>query len=161
MQKIIATCPCPKKHSQNNSRKLYSLVPALFIALIPKCPFCILTYTSAITICSSKSLGSYAPHWTSWISIAFATLTLIVTLYNYKGQRTLIASALIVAGSALIVYSELFTGLLQPYYWGCGILIFGVWVNGSFMYFFRMIFKVQDSRFNPDSYWDKILTSNF
>jgi hypothetical protein len=142
-------CKCPKKHS-SKSKKFYSVIPGILIALIPKCPFCILTYTSAITICSTKNISGHAPHWTSWLSIGFAFLTLIITLYNYKGQRTLIAAGLIFLGSGLIVYSELFTGLLQTYYWGCGILIFGVWVNGSFMYFLRLIFrdlKIQDSKF--------------
>jgi hypothetical protein len=138
------TCRCPKKHA-NELPKFSSFIPGLLIALIPKCPFCILTYTSAITICSTKNLGGYAPHWTSWISIGFAFLTLIVTLYNYKGQRTWVAAGLICFGSSLIICSELFTGLLPTYYWGCGILIFGVWVNGSFLYFLRLILR--DSRF--------------
>lgn len=138
MQKTIAGCKCPKRVVKTKSGFLALFLPGLFIALIPKCPFCILTYTSAITICSSKAIGQYTPHWTSWISIVLAFLTLAITLYNYKGQRTWLAAAIISVGSILIIYSELFSGFIQPYYWGCGILIFGVWVNGSLPFFIRL-----------------------
>lgn len=145
MRKAVSRCHCPKQHAKNKSRFLSTFLPGLFIALIPKCPFCILTYTSAITICSAKSLNGYAPHWTSWISISLTALTLIITLYNFKGYRTWIASGIILIGTVLISYSELITGLIQPYYWGCGILIFGVWVNGSLPFFIRLIMPTRKS----------------
>ena len=132
-------CQCQPKRASKKVGGIFSFLPGLLIALLPKCPFCILTYTSAITICSSKSLSGYTPHWTSWISIVFSILTLIITLYNYKGQRTWLAALFILSGSAVITYSELYSGLIQPYYWGCGILIFGVWINGSLPYFIRLI----------------------
>ena len=141
MQTLNPQCHCSKKNGGFKNKNLFSFVPGLLIALIPKCPFCILTYTSAITVCSSKSIGQYTPHWSSWISIAFAALTLIITLYNYKGQRTLLATAFVSTGSILIIYSELFSGLLPFYYWGCGLLIFGVWVNGSLPFFLRKAFS--------------------
>jgi hypothetical protein len=140
MQKAVSECRCLKPHAEKKSKTLTAFLPVFFIALIPKCPFCILTYTSAITICSTNSLGNHAPQWTSWISIGFAMLTFLVTLYNNKGRRTLVAAAFILVGSLLIIYSELISGLLTPYYWGCGVLIFGIWVNGSLPYFIRHIF---------------------
>ncbi len=139
MQTPDSHCHCPKKHVGTKSKGLFSFVPGLLIALIPKCPFCILSYTSAITVCSSKNLGAYVPHWTSWISIGFVIITLAITLYNYKGFRTQMAGLFILIGGVLIGYSELFTGLLQFYYWGCGILILGVWINGSLPFFLRKI----------------------
>jgi hypothetical protein len=148
MQTYSQRCSCPKKHSKNTDWNIFfPLIPGLFIALIPKCPFCILSYTSAITVCSSKSISGYSPHWTSWISIFFSLITLIITFYNYKGLRTQIACLLILIGGILIVYSELFTRLLPSYYWGCAILIFGVWVNGSLLFFLRLILPLKNLSF--------------
>jgi hypothetical protein len=140
MQTGSSGCEGKRKCNSNASRNWYSFLPAVFIAIIPKCPFCILSYTSAITVCSSKGLGGYESNWVSWISIAFAAFTFFITLYNYKGQRTLISCLLILTGSSLIVYSELFTGLLQYYFWGSGVLVLGVWINGSFPFFYRKLF---------------------
>lgn len=128
-------CSAESKIQKRSS--YFSFLPGILIAIIPKCPFCVLSYTSAITVCSAKSMGGHSPDWTSWISIAFALLTLVITAYNYKGRRTQFALLLIMAGIALVIYSELFSGLLQPYYWGCSLLITGVWVNGSLLYFIR------------------------
>ena len=154
MRKVISECRCQKGPTEKKNRTFASFLPVFIIAIIPKCPFCILTYTSALTICSTNNVGGHAPQWTSWISIAFAMLTLFVTLYNYKGNRTLVAASFVLVGSLLIMYSELISGLVQPYYWGCGILIFGIWVNGSLPFFLRMVwsnsrFQIPNSRYYP------------
>ena len=144
MQTYSQRCSCKKTHSKNKDWNFSSLVPGLLIAIIPKCPFCILSYTSAITVCSSKNLSAFSPHWTSWISISFSLITFIITIYNYKGLRTQIACFFILMGGALIVYSELFTGLLQSYYWGSAILLLGVWLNGSLPFFLRTILPAKN-----------------
>ena len=110
----------------------------LFIALIPKCPFCILAYSSAITLCSGTKVYMHHPEWTSWISIILAIFTLLMVLFNYRGRRTIYAAILVLLGSSLIVVSELYTGEIQVYYYGVTILLFGVWFNASFMYFYRV-----------------------
>jgi hypothetical protein len=131
--------PCHAKKSTVSSVGVFSFLPGVLIALIPKCPFCILSFTSAITVCSSKSLSAYSPHWTSFISIGFTLLTIIIVALNYKGVKTQLALVVTVAGSILVSYSELYSGLLQPYYWGCSLLIMGVWMNGSLSFFLKKI----------------------
>jgi hypothetical protein len=133
---------CTSKQTQDRNG-FFSFLPGIVIALIPKCPFCILSYTSAITVCSAKNISGHTPDWTSWISIAFALLTFIITAYNYKGWRTPIALLIIAAGCALVIYSELISGLLQPYYWGCSLLVLGIWFNGSLLFFVRKIWKLE------------------
>ena len=133
-----SSCRCRNSH-QAAGRGIFAFLPGLVIALLPKCPFCVLSLSSAITVCSAKNISGYAPDWTSWISIAFAVLTIALVFYNFKGVRTWIALLLIAAGSALVIYSELSSGLLQPYYAGSMLLITGVWVNGSLYHFIRKI----------------------
>ncbi|MCU0396668.1 MAG: hypothetical protein MUC73_01065 [Cyclobacteriaceae bacterium] len=138
MQKTCTT-HCSKEKPENHKGGLVSFLPGIVIALLPKCPFCVLSLTSAITVCSSKNLEAYTPHWASWISIAFAIVTMGIVAYNYKGWKTQVALLFIGAGSVLIVYSELFVGLLQPYYWGCTLVLLGVWMNASFFHFWNKI----------------------
>ena len=134
---------CKTKTTLFNKRNIYSFLPGIIVVLIPKCPFCILTYTSAITLCSSKSFSAHAPQWTIWISVSLSLLTLLITLYNYKGSRTLLAAFLILLGTTFIIYAELFISMMSIYYWGCSILILGVWVNGSLPSLIRSMFSKQ------------------
>ncbi len=56
---------------------------------------------------------------------------------NYRGKRTWYAAALVLFGSALIIRTELFTGDLKEYYYGAFALLLGVWLNASFLFFYR------------------------
>ena len=136
---------CVSKKRVVKSNGLFSFLPGVVIALIPKCPFCILSFTSAITVCSTKGISEYTPHWTSYLSIVFALVTAIIVGYNFKGTKTLVSLVLILMGTSLILYSELFTGLIQPYYWGCIILVLGVWLNGSLLHF---VYRVRSILFS-------------
>ncbi|MCO6489891.1 MAG: hypothetical protein J5I98_15855 [Phaeodactylibacter sp.] len=132
------SCPCPSKKAPKRKAKSLSVLSGLLIVLLPKCPFCILTFSSAITLCSGAKIYQHAPGWASFISIGLAAATLALLAWNYKGWRTLAAAALVLAGSYFIISSELWTGELAEYYWGAFFLLLGVWVNGSFYFFFRL-----------------------
>jgi len=131
------SCPCPKKKKAERKARPLSVLSGLLIVLLPKCPFCILAFSSAITLCSGAKIYQHAPSWASFISIGLAAVTLLLVLWNYKGMRTLGAAALVLSGSYFIISSELRTGDLAEYYWGAFFLLLGVWMNGSFYYFFR------------------------
>ncbi len=139
----VQSCHCKKQKAKTDlNRKtatssLGSALIGVVIALLPKCHFCILAYSSAITLCSGTKIYNHSPAWTSYISIGLALLTLALILINYKGLRTLFAASLVIIGCLLISYSELKTGEIAFYYGGTFALLFGVWVNGSFYHFFR------------------------
>lgn len=137
MQHCERSCHCPKPHKVKQKAGIFPVLTGIFIAVLPKCPFCIMAYSSAITLCSGAKLYNHNPTWVSWISIGLAALTLFFVLWNYKGVRTLIAAGLVLAGSCFILDSELRTGDFQNYYLGTFSLLLGVWVNGSFQYFFK------------------------
>lgn len=132
-------CPCPSK--KEDQKAALPILGGILIAILPKCPFCILAYSSAMTLCNGSKIYHHAPGWASWISIVLAMLTLAMVLLNYRGTRTLIATALILIGSLLIIRSELYTGDVQGYYIGATALILGVWINASFLYVFHKWIK--------------------
>ena len=132
-------CPACRELSHKKHMGKFPVFTGIIIALIPKCPFCILAYTSAVSVCGSAQLSQHSPVWTSWISGLLALLTLAFVALNYKGKKTLLALAIILAGTGLIFWSELQSGALTQYQWGASLLILGVWLNGSFLYFMRKV----------------------
>ncbi|MCB9350060.1 MAG: hypothetical protein H6573_21515 [Lewinellaceae bacterium] len=88
-------------------------------------------------MCSGAKIYQHAPGWASFISIGLAAATLLLLAWNYKGPRTIGAVSLVLLGSYFIISSELRTGELAEYYWGAFFLLLGVWMNGSFYFFFR------------------------
>jgi hypothetical protein len=92
-------------------------------------------------LCSGTKIYNHSPEWTSFISIALAALTLLFILMNYRGRRTVFSALMVLAGSILIIRTELFTGEVIEYYYGVGLLMVGVWVNASFYFFYYRFIK--------------------
>jgi hypothetical protein len=138
MQADRNLCVCPSKSEVKLKNSPTTLLGALLIAIIPKCPFCMLAYSSAITVCSTKAMV-HSSGWTSYISISLALITLFIVLYNYKGTRTIVAASLILFGSIIILYSELYSGQVSHYYFGCVFLVIGAWANGSLLFFVKFV----------------------
>ena len=134
---MSSPCACKKKKRWNVQSSFISIFGAFFIAILPKCPFCIMAYSSAITMCSGKKLYHSDPTWATYISIGLALFTLVIVLYNYKGTKTIIAAILVIIGSAFILNSEFYSGEMMHYNLGAGILILGVWLNANLMYFIK------------------------
>jgi len=126
-----------KSDLHTKQRSTLPFLGGVLLVILPKCPFCILAYSSAITLCSGSKMYMHSPGWTSWISIALAALTFLMVAINFRGNRTWVALAMIFTGSLLIIRTELYTGELTDYYIGASVLFFGVWVNASFYYFYR------------------------
>ena len=133
-------CACPSKESKR-TKGSYSILSGILIAFLPKCPYCILAYSSAITMCSGTKLYAHTPSWTSYLLLGLALLTILFILMNYKGKRTLIAAILATLGSFLMLASQFYTFDINHYYIGTSLLLFGVWVNASFVFFYRQWIK--------------------
>ena len=138
MQAEATLCKCPSERKvkiKNSPLPFFSL---LLIAILPKCPFCMLAYSTAITVCSTKAIA-HTTGWASYVSISLVLITLIIVLYNFKGKRTLTAASLILLGTIFISYSELLSGSVTHYYIGSVALLIGVWANGSFLFFAKLL----------------------
>jgi len=73
--------------------------------------------------------------------LGLSALTLLLILLNYRGRRTIAAIALVGTGSLLMFACQFYTFNITHYYIGTFLLLFGVWVNASFRYFFRVWIK--------------------
>lgn len=134
-------CGCAVKKDRKESKSIYPLFTGFLIAILPKCPYCILAYSSAITMCSGTKIYKNTPGWTPYIILGLAMLTLLLLFLNYKGKRTIIAAALVGTGSLLMLACQFYTFNINHFYIGTFLLLFGVWVNASFRYFYRQWLK--------------------
>ena len=135
------TCKCASKKELKSNSSISPIFTGVLIAFIPKCPYCILAYSSAITMCSGAKVYTNAPSWTSYLLLVLAILTVLFILMNYKGRRTLIAATFASTGSLLMLASQFYTFDINHYYIGTFLLLFGVWVNASFRFFYRQWIK--------------------
>ena len=137
MSSTDTACSCPSQERKKRVKGKYSIYSGILIALIPKCPYCILAYSSAITMCSGTRIYSQTPGWTSYLLIGLAILTLFLVIFNYRGKRTLVSAGLVAAGSLFMLLGQFYTYQMTHYYLGTFLLLFGVWFNASFLFFYR------------------------
>ena len=115
----------------------YSWIPAVLVAVLPKCPFCIMAYTGAMSLCSGTMLYPNANSWTAYLISGVAVLVLAGIAYNQKGKKTWWALALATLGVLAIAVGQFYLISQTIYYLGAALLFFGIWVNGSFNHFYH------------------------
>ena len=134
---------CIEKPKANAYRRT-SFLSTFLIILMPKCPFCIMAYTSAISICGGANYYMTTNNWVSYIPLILAILIFVLVLMNKRGKRTYISAALSIFGFLFIL--GILQTVLEPVFYNLGsiLLVFAVWLNGnlfSFISFLRSTVK--------------------
>jgi uncharacterized protein (DUF983 family) len=133
-------CNCKKQTNFNSpvSKSKFPFVLSLFIALLPKCPFCIFGYTSVMAMCSGTTIESHkAGNTVAYLPLLLSTFVVVSLLMNFKGKKTWYALSLALFGTLLINWSALWTGNLMAYFSGSFSLFLSIFINGSFAFFWR------------------------
>jgi len=125
-----------KCHTRINKKNI-SWLPAFIIAILPKCPFCIMAYSGAMSLCSGRTLYPNAGTSSSYLIVGLSILVLASIAFNHKGRKTSIAIFLSLLGIISLISSQFIFINQVPYYIGVGLLFFGIWYNGSFSFFYR------------------------
>ena len=144
MKDLSNTQPCKPCRSRNRSS--YSWLPAIVVAILPKCPFCVMAYSGAISMCSGNNLYPNAGGIMSYVTIGLALLTLLSILLNQRGRRTWIATAITLLGIGLLLLSQFYSMSSSLYYVAVFIIFFGVWYNGSFLHFYSKITRENNKK---------------
>ncbi len=124
---------CSKCNKIIKTRQLdgASLVSTLLIAIIPKCSFCVMAYSSAIAMCGGGQMFMESNNWVSYVPLLLAILILMIIAFNPKGRRTTVALVTGLIGTVIIF------GVLQTfakpelYNLGNALLGLSIWINGS------------------------------
>lgn len=130
----------------NTNRKVYtfrnsSFFSAILIILIPKCPFCIMAYSSAITICGGQDIYMNSNNWVSYIPLALSAMVLVMILLNRKGVRTWFALSIAFLSALLLILSHQLV-IPSVFYNVGGIgLLMAAWLNGNLWSFVCQILQ--------------------
>ena len=137
---MCKTYPCSSPKRQSLYKESASIINLLLIALLPKCPFCILSFGSAIAMCGTANVQTGWADWAWELTLLWALTTNGLIIFNHKGRRTLYALGLTIPGSVIILASHISSGV-DPlvFFAGSALLFGGIWVNGSFGYFYKRI----------------------
>ena len=118
-----------------------SFLSTLFIVLIPKCPLCIMAYSSAITMCGGRELYLNQNNWVSYIPIILGVVILVLIIQRFKGLKTWVSLMIATGGLLLIVGVHQLMIPSSAYNLGAGLLLFATWLNGSFISFVNHLKK--------------------
>ncbi len=133
---IHKCAPCKGHKIKASSKQKAGLLMGIFLAVLPKCPFCIVAYSSTMVLCSGKTVSFGATHvspLTIAITAFIGVVTLTCILLNFRDKRTIYAFSLASMGLALVLYSM--TMGLEPwlYYSGVAVVFIGTWFNTSLL----------------------------
>ncbi len=138
---LLQNTNCGECKKKVRFKKNYNLLTAVFLAILPKCPFCVMAYSSTVMLCSKDSLIEKNYTHTSLLSVSitlfFCSLVILGLLLNFKGTKTKVALVLTSQGIAMLLISMLYTGGSELYYFGVVIIFFAIWLNGSLLSILR------------------------
>ena len=132
-------CSTHKNCASNNEMRWLSWLPGFIIAVLPKCPFCLMAYSGAVTLCSGHTLYPNAGSYSAYIILGLSVFILVSLVFNNKGLRTVISFLISIIGIASLMLSQFILMSSTLYYIGVGILVCGIWYNGSFFYFYNKL----------------------
>jgi hypothetical protein len=136
----MSTCGKYQACKTKKKSQIASWLPALLIAILPKCPFCIMAYSGAVSMCSGKMLYPHADATSSYVFLGLSIIIILGLLFNRKGKVTWIALGIVAGGISLLVISQFYYISEPLFYCAVALLFFGIWFNGSFKYFYRKYF---------------------
>ena len=128
-------CSCKKKYNL----KGFPLVITILLAVLPKCPFCIMAYSSAIMMCSGTVYSEFEPNWFSYLSSLLSLVILTSLVFNNRGRITKYAFLMAMIGSLLVIYSQLISGVPIFYWIGTNLLMIAALLNGNFIPLIRQL----------------------
>jgi amino acid transporter len=129
---------CKKRKLVFEEKKPVGLLATILLVLLPKCPFCLMAYSSTFILCgkgeSATAETMHVSYNTVFIISFFCFAVLLSVILNYRDARTKYALVLAAAGCFFIIYSVCVGGGLPLYYSGVFLVAIGVWLNGSLLY---------------------------
>lgn len=146
-QRINDCTPCKSgSGTRLQQKKGMGLIAGLVLAVLPKCPFCVLAFSSTMVLCGKGGVTSSSEvhHSTTTllISIFFCLLTIASLFLGFNGRRSWYAIGLAVAGSLCILYSVLYSGGQLLYYTGLLIMLTGIAFNMRKFRWMEKIFQL-------------------
>ncbi len=135
------TCGCRSHRKLPVDR--YAWLPAMTMVILPKCPLCIFSYSSAITMCSgtkiyqSAATGSFIFFW----SVSLILMCSLVL--NWKGGWTILSIVLAAVGCSLVGLHLFFAFPSIAFYIGSFSLMISCFTNANMIFFTKWLKQLQ------------------
>jgi len=132
--------PCKRRQAGSAGKNYAGLLTTIFLVLLPKCPFCLMAFSSTVILCGKVGGSSDLTHsspTTIVITAFFCCIALLGIILNYRDKRTKYSLLLAVAGCFLIMYSVSAGGGLALYYAGVILVFIGAWLNASLLFILK------------------------
>lgn len=114
-------------------RRGTGIIATLMLAILPKCPFCMLAFSSTLVLCGKgedSTVTTIQRHsGTLYLSLFLCGLTLLGIILNYQPRRTLAALVPALAGIACLLCSVTTAGGQLLYYAGILLMLAGILLN--------------------------------
>jgi hypothetical protein len=127
------------KYTLPHAKKNFSFFVGFLLALLPKCPFCFIAFSSTFVLCDEAGTftdtHTHSSTTTILLSTLFCAIALVSLFLNYRDSRIRYALLLVLAGSLIILLSVTKVGGLALYYSGVAFVFCGVWLNGNLLFF--------------------------
>jgi uncharacterized membrane protein HdeD (DUF308 family) len=132
--KVKGCSPChPDTVPSPGKKKDFSLLSGILLAVLPKCPFCFVAFSSTLVLCGKGEVISMSNTHSSTPTVLFAAVFCLVAIISialsYKDSRTRYALLIALTGSACVLTSVLLTGGELLYYSGVLLIMGGVAIN--------------------------------
>jgi hypothetical protein len=135
---MLSNCNCHPSKKVNKASSV-SVLSTFLLIILPKCPFCIMAYSSAITICGGPDMYLMSNNWVSFVPLALALFINVMLLLNWRGRRTFNALLVSLVGFSLILMTHQLILSSGFYNLGAMLLFMSIWLNGSFIYLLSRI----------------------
>ena len=135
---MLSNCNCHPSKNVNKASSV-SVLSSFLLIILPKCPFCIMAYSSAITICGGPDMYLMSNNWVSFVPLALALFINVMLLLNWRGRRTFNALLVSLVGFSLILMTHQLILSSGFYNLGAMLLFMSIWLNGSFIYLLNKV----------------------
>ena len=128
------------------------LILGFLVLILPKCPFCVVAYSGAITLCGASTLITQNIHHTGWGAYLALSISVFIALcILLTGKPTsyrVLAIIMTLLGLLLICIGIFGTDAMLSYYFGASLLVIVPVVYGDI---YRRSTKGFKSRFSQSA----------
>jgi peptidoglycan/LPS O-acetylase OafA/YrhL len=143
----------PPVSSSSGYTRNFSSLAGLIVLILPKCPACLVSYTSAMTLCGSTTLVAYVTHETdikAYLALALGLMIVGSILFAFRrGRRVHLALALALGGESLLGVSLLLNESLPYYYTGATLLVLATLLLGGSFHWKKLKSQLWEMRIKP------------
>lgn len=130
-----------RKIQLNDTFKKYPLLSSfstLFLILLPKCPLCIMAYSSTFLFMLDVEYASMSA-FLKYSQPLLISLVIVSVLMNYHGKKTIYAVLIILLSSFFIIYESFTMIEIIDKRFAIAAIFLACWFNGNFSFFINAV----------------------